>query len=180
MCPARNNIITVGNCRQCRAFRQIDHGDEGAFVNCCAVRGVSTRSAPTALVQEHVHLPHVCASIASPLAVVLAYADTLQPWEAIPILDAQAKPVGVAMAADLRGWSAKPCDPALRVEHLMTTSFITVFPCMSLADAAQLRADSSFRGAIVVSDDDTFLGVVSEPELERACGCYHAPLSLSP
>ena len=180
MCPARNNIITVGNCRQCRAFRQIEQGNKGAWLSCSGVRGPVTRSTSSASVQEHVHLPHLCASIASSLATLLANADTLQPWEAIPILDFQTRPVGVALAADLQQLSGSGCDPALRVEQWMSTSFVTVFACMSLADAAQLRANSRFRGVVVVADDDTFLGVVSEPDLDRACGASHAPLAVNP
>jgi CBS domain-containing protein len=169
MCPARHDIISVGNCRQCRDFRRIEPGNMGPVVVCCGSRESARQFARTVSVQEKVQLPHVCASVESTLASVLPYADTLQPWDAIPILDHQARPVGIIMGAELHRLRADRCDPTQPVERAMSTSFATVFPCMSLADAAQLRGRNSFRGAIVVSEDDTFLGVVSEPDLERAC-----------
>jgi CBS-domain-containing membrane protein len=121
-------------------------------------------------VQEKVQLPHVCASVDTPLASLLPYADTLQPWEAIAVLDAQARPVGIMMGAELQRLRANRSDPTLRLQRIMSTSFATVFPCMSLVDAARLRANNCFRGVIVVAEDETFLGVVSEPDLERARG----------
>jgi CBS domain-containing protein len=39
---------------------------------------------------------------------------------------------------------------------------------MSLVDAAQLRPAHGYRGVIVVSEGDTFLGIVSEADLELA------------
>lgn len=168
MCPARHDISSVDNCRQCRDFRRIEHGDMGAVLVCCGSRESARQFAPTLLVQEKLQLPHVCASVESTLASVLPYAETLQPWDAIPILDRQTRPVGIITGAELQRLIANRCDPAQPLERAMSTSFTTVFPCMSLADAAQLRGRNSFRGAIVVSDEDRFLGVVSEPDLERA------------
>jgi CBS domain-containing protein len=64
--------------------------------------------------------------------------------------------------------SATGFDPSQRLGRVMQSSFATAYPSMSLVDAAQLRPANGYRGVIVVSEDDTFLGIVSEPDLELA------------
>lgn len=165
MCPARHNTITVSNCRQCRDFRRIEQSPvHGALVAC------SARDAPqsAASVRDKVQLPSVCASVHSTLAALLSYADSLHPWQAVPILDHQTKPVGILTGLELNRLRNARVDPSQRLQRLMSTSFATVFPCMSLADAARMRSDHVFRGVVVVSEDDVFVGVVWEPALERA------------
>jgi CBS domain-containing protein len=168
LCPARHDIITVGNCRQCRDFRGTEQSPvQGSFV-ACNTHDTKAHSASALSVRERVQLPSLCASVHSTLAVLLPYADNLRPWEAIPILDREAKPVGIVSSVDLSRFRAAQLDPSQRLQRLMSTSFVTVFPSMSLADAARLRAEHTFRGAVVVSEDDAFIGVVWEPVLERA------------
>ena len=170
LCPVRYNPITVGNCRQCRDFRRIEHSDAGTAVVCCGSRESARQRSRTVSVHEKVQLPHVCASIDTPLATLLSHADTLQPWEAIVVLDFQVRPVGIIMGAELHRLRANRSDPTQLVQRIMSTSYATVFPCMSLVDAAQLRGHNCFRGVIVVAEDETFLGVVSESDIERARG----------
>lgn len=172
-CPARHDVVTVDNCRQCRDFRRIEHSDPGQVVVCSGSRDAATQLKHTVSVQQKVQLPHVCASIDTTLSALLPYADTLQPWEAIPVLDPQARPVGVLMGSELHRLSAGRMNATQRAERIMSTSFATVFLCMSLADAAKLRSHSCFRGVIVVSEHNTFVGVVSELDLERGRG--HGP-----
>lgn len=163
LCPARHDRITVDSCRQCRDFRRIEPSATHDSVVCCGSR----ESACTASVQQKVQLPSVCATVNTTLAIVLQYADCLRPWEAIPVLDMQARPVGIVTSSELNHLRACRRDPTTPLKHVMSTSFATVFPCMSLVDAARLRAARCFRGVIVVSEGDRFVGVVWEPDLER-------------
>lgn len=168
LCPVRHAIITVGNCRQCRDFRRIEQSPvQGPFVVCSA-RDTPTHAASALAVRELVQLPSICASAHDSLAVLLPHAQSLRPWEAVVILDQQAKPVGIVTSSELRRFRAAQVDLSQRLQRLMSTSFATVFPCMSVVDAARLRAEHSFRGLVVVSEDDAFVGVVWEPALERA------------
>lgn len=168
LCPTRHDRITVGNCRQCRDFRRIEESAIHGAVVCCGSGDTARQSISTLSVQQAAKLPSLSVRATTPLSVVLPYADGLRPWEGVPVLDMQAKPIGILMASDLSRFRAARLDPTLAVGRVMSTSFATVFPCMSLADAAQLRAAHRFRGVIVISETEQFLGVVWEPDLERA------------
>lgn len=168
LCPARHDRITVGNCRQCRDFRRIEHSAVHGPVVCCGSGDSVKQPVSTLSVQQRAQLPSLSVRASTTLGAVLAHAEGLRPWEGIPVLDMESRPIGIVMGSELIRLRAARTDPALPLGRVMSTSFATVFPCMSLVDAAQLRAAHRFRGVIVVSDEEQFLGVVWEPDLERA------------
>lgn len=163
-CPVRNELMTVGNCKQCRVFRGV------ADKLCCAPgehrvrRGTAARQALE--VRDVLRVPPICAASDTALSTVLPYLEWLGPTEVIPVLDRGAKPIGVMVAATLKRISAQGIAGTTPLMRVMCTRLAIVPTYISLHDASRLRPDSEFRGAIAVADDDTFLGVVFESDLE--------------
>jgi CBS domain-containing protein len=180
LCPARHDRITVGNCRQCRDFRRIEQSAAHGPVVCCGAGDSARQSSSKLSVQQAAQLPSLSVRASTPLSTLLSYADGLRAWEGVPVLDMAARPIGILMSSELTRLRAARPDPTLVVGMIMSTSFTTVFPCMSLVDAAQLRAAHLFRGVIVVSEMEQFLGVVWEPDLERACASVLESSALPP
>ncbi|NMO15272.1 CBS domain-containing protein [Pyxidicoccus fallax] len=88
---------------------------------------------------------------------------------ALPVVDIDNKPLGVITDRDITcRIIAQGKDPyALHVEDAMTHSAATVFKDTPLEDCMELMEENQVRRMIVLDDDGTVCGMVSQADLAR-------------
>jgi CBS domain-containing protein len=88
---------------------------------------------------------------------------------ALPVIDADNKPLGVITDRDITcRIIAEGKDPyALHVDDAMTHAAATVFKDSSLEDCMELMEENQVRRMIVLDDDGTVCGIVSQADLAR-------------
>jgi CBS domain-containing protein len=108
---------------------------------------------------------------------------------AVPVVDAERRPVGIVSDVDLALWEeladiperaavlpfldrrlrrhARQKATAVRAEQVMTTPVVTVEAGRSLVDAARLMYERRLRSAPVVDDDGRLVGMVARRDLLR-------------
>ncbi len=88
---------------------------------------------------------------------------------ALPVVDSDNKPVGVITDRDITcRIVAKGKDPyALHVSDAMTHGAATVFRDTLLEDCMELMEENQVRRMVVLDDDGTVCGMVSQADLAR-------------
>lgn len=168
LCPARAERVTVEGCTQCVDFRRVELDDDAAPVLCCAnVAASLPADMHTSKVIAALFVPSVCVSPDTPMLALLPYLDRSPPWNIIPVIDREARVLGVidvdVVSRELK--SGLALDVA--VGDVMSTCFAMVTPNTRVCDAASQRPDIGFRGVIVVTPLGRLVGLVPEHEFER-------------
>lgn len=169
LCPVRNEPVTLGTCGHCDDFARVEFDARSKPHVCCTPcfphrpRGLSSARG---FVKEVLRVPLLSASEGTPVSVFIPYVDLQRPWDAIPVLDRQARPIGVVSNETLR--KVVEIDHDRAIESVMSVDFARVFPWQSVAEAAAARPETAFRGVVVIAGDGTFLGMVCETDLPEA------------
>ncbi len=91
---------------------------------------------------------------------------------ALPVVDAQSKPVGIVTDRDITcrvvAQGKNPLE--LTVQAAMTPQVVTVSPEMNAEDCSELMEEKQIRRAIVVDDAGKVVGIVAMADLVRALG----------
>lgn len=88
---------------------------------------------------------------------------------ALPVVDGDNKPVGVITDRDITcRIVAQGKDPyALKVADAMTKPMATVYRDTSIADCIRLMEEDQVRRMVVIDDDGTVCGMVSQADIAR-------------
>ena len=88
---------------------------------------------------------------------------------ALPVVDSDNKPVGVITDRDITcRIVAQGKDPyAMHVQDAMTRSTATVFKDTTVEDCMELMEENQVRRMVVLDDDGTVCGMVSQADLAR-------------
>jgi CBS domain-containing protein len=169
LCPAHGALMTVGNCGRCARFRRVEFTEQGApVVACAADRDRPARSVVArddAQVQSLVRVPSLCVAQDTPIAEILPFVGPHSSADAIPVLDEDARPIGLVSRADLRCMIASGVALSTAVSTALRTLPIRVLPETSLGEALALQTCSVRRDCVVVGADGTFLGLLPASEL---------------
>lgn len=170
VCHARGEVMTVGNCGACGAFRRIDFTHDGLPVVCCVTRGPYEPPAPDdpdfTEAQSVLRVPPVCAAADTTIRDVLPYMEEPGMHDIIPVLDLTARPAGLVPCTEIARLIEAGASLDTYLSTFMNPVFARVTPRTSLREAAARRPESIFRGVVVVGHDGTFLGLVAAEDLE--------------
>jgi CBS domain-containing protein len=174
LCPCRGSRLPAANCFHCDSCRQIEFLPQGSFVSCSAQRPVRLSRVRALRVSDVVRAPAFCAGPLTTVSALIAAPELCVPWEAIPVLCADARPLGLitadALERTLSGGLAAD-TPLLR---LMNAELACVTPDMSLFDAARWLFAARASHLVVTSTNGTFLGLVAEIDLVRELPAFRS------
>ena len=163
VCPVRSDLMTAGNCGRCASFRRIDFTDDGQPVLCCATD--PKHGELKAHVHDLLRVPVVCAVGDTTLAVVLPYLSLGTPLDVIPVLDADARPIGSLTIRDARRLVAAGIPLDTTLAEVISRQIVCVLPETTLADAGELLAETEAAQLFAVGPDGVFLGVLSRRDV---------------
>lgn len=86
---------------------------------------------------------------------------------ALPVLDPQARLIGVLSEVDLLGDRARPAAP---IRDVMSTQLIVVHPETEVAELTRIFTTTVAKSVPVVDASDQVVGVVSRSDVVRALG----------
>lgn len=101
---------------------------------------------------------------------MLPYLPLKSPYDAIPILSPDARPIGLTTCGSLRSLVASGVASDTPLELVMNSRFARVTLDATLEDAAALLPSSGWRGVVVLTADGTFAGIIAESDLRAATG----------
>ena len=127
-------------------------------------------------VSDVVRAPSFCAGPRTTLATVIDQSPVRAPWDAIPVLAEDARPLGLVTADALQSSHARGVSLEAPLTGLMETQLVHVQPSTSLFDAASVLFRAGTSHLIVSARDGTFLGLVAEIDLVRDMPAFRASL----
>lgn len=164
VCPVRADVMTVGSCGRCSDFRRIEFTEDSSPVLCCVIHSdhALDGTARNERVQDVLRVPVVCTAADTTLAVVLPYLALGTALDAIPVLDSEARPIGLVTIREARRLVEAGIPLETRLSEVMSTQFVCVLPETSLSYASQLMVDTEAQRLVVVAADGAFLGLVTQ------------------
>lgn len=166
-CPDRVASMTVGICGRCQQFSRVEFTELSRPVLACGGRSRALRSRkphPRQVV-ELARVPLLCVADDTPLGALLPQLDRLADDEWVPVLDRDARPIGLAPARDLRKLAARRVPLSTPVSLVTYSPPLCVFPDTTLDDARQMVAAHGVAVLVVVAPDGTFLGMLGARDL---------------
>jgi CBS domain-containing protein len=161
-CPDRGRI-DAAVCDQCPSARGED--SSGRFVRCANVPERATRDLGYASPLEEI----MTASVRCVRTDVTAEAvlDLLREYaiEAVPVVDAQGRPVGIVTKTDLFRELQLGHGIRRTAGDLMTRHVLWLPPEAAIASAAALMAAERIHHAVILADDRRVIGIVSSLDL---------------
>jgi CBS domain-containing protein len=165
VCPERRDLMTVGNCARCRDFCRIDFSQAGQPLLRCETRAVRGGTHLSERVQDLLRVPVLCAAPDTTLQSIVSFLDLGMPRDAIPVLDLDARPIGVLSIQDIHRLIRGGIPLQTTVSEVMSRLIVCVLPETALTDAAQLLLETQSAQLFAVTADGTFLGLLAEHDL---------------
>jgi CBS domain-containing protein len=165
VCPVRADVMTVGSCGRCSDFRRIEFTGDSLPVLCCTIHPDHAHAARYERVQEVLRVPVVCTAADTTLAVVLPYLALGTALDAIPVLDSEARPIGLVTIREARRLAEAGIPLETLLSEVMSTQFVCVLPETSLSYASQLMVQTEAQRLVVVAADGAFLGLVTQHDM---------------
>ena len=168
VCPVRGDVMTAGGCGRCRDFRSIEFDEHSRPVLVCSAHRGERR--PSECVQDLLRVPLVCTAADTKLALIVPHLRLGALHDAIPVLDLQARPIGVVSLRELERLvdAGIPLDTMMC--EVMSRLFVCVPPDAELEYASELLSQTQAAQLFAVAADGTFLGLLSHAEI-RATVC---------
>lgn len=160
VCPVRGELMTVGNCGACPRFVRIEFTAESKPVLAC-----TSGPARTTCLQQTLRLPTVCAAEDTTLRSLQHHLGPELQQDTIPVLDRQARPVGLARVADLAHELEDPSQLDVPLSQLANRRLVRATPETSAGDALRLALATGQRELVVVGSGGMFLGLVRARDL---------------
>lgn len=124
-------------------------------------------------VRERMSTPAVIVAASAPLteALRLMAANRIH---YLPVVDGQARLVGIVNADDVLQTRRSPRQPAAIVAAVMSTPVVSVGPASRLTDAMGLMADRRI-GALPVVEDGQVIGILTQSDVVTAVARQESP-----
>jgi CBS-domain-containing membrane protein len=167
VCPEHADLMTLGSCGRCGAFRRIDFTQEGRPVMTCAAppsEGIAG-SARTKTMQDLLRVPLLCVAEDTKVAVWVPFMGLSDEDDVIPVLDSRARPVGLATFRELQKRLPELDATTATIASLASAATPLLSIDATLAEARATLADTKSSYVFVVAADRTFLGILTAIDL---------------